>query len=355
MRALQFSQPERRLEVHEVPWPTASAPNDVVVRVSYAGVCGTDLHALYDTFPVSQDWLTMGHELSGVVAEVGSGVTTVSVGDRVAVDPNKGCGSCEFCKLGQVNFCPRGGISDTLGFWRPGGWAAATVAPEHSVHRLPDGLPLCSAVLCEPLSCLIHALDQFEPVPTQGRVLILGAGIIGVLVACMLHHRGARNVTVSEPAAARRAVVDALDLGFRTVTPDQLAAEFAPLTERQLAAGGLDMVIDCSGVCSAIETAAGWLRMGGRLCLFGVPSAQERVALSPYLLVTREITVRGILINPHTFPRATALAAELYPRYLRPEKVGVQLFTLEEYPQALEKLKSGQICKAVFMLDGSQE
>lgn len=351
MKALQFLQPEKRLELREVPWPEPREPNDVVVRVAYSGVCGSDLHAHHGWFPMLQRWTTMGHELSGVVAAVGSAVTSCAVGDRVSVDPNFGCGRCERCKLGDVHLCPTQANKDSMGFWRDGGWAEATVAPEQSIHRLPDTLPLSRAALCEPLSCMLHAHDLFEPIPAHGRIVILGAGIIGVLTACLLHHRGVRNVTVSEPAAARRRFVDELELGYRTVTPAELEAEFDGKSDLELAADGIDVVIDCSGYCPAIEKAAGWLRSGGKLCLFGVAPADGKISLSPNQLVNREIRVQGAIINPLTYPRATALAAAMGDRYLELGKLGVELFPLERYEEAMEKLKKGAISKAMFAVD----
>ncbi|KAF0287757.1 Sorbitol dehydrogenase [Amphibalanus amphitrite] len=285
MKALQFLQPEQRLEVHDVPWPTVSAPHDVIVRVAFAGVCGTDLHALSGHFPMAQRWNTMGHELSGVVAEVGEAVTTVVAGDRVVVDPNHCCGVCRACKLGNVHFCATQGPDDGLGFYRPGGWAEAVLAHEADVHRLPAG-----------------------PIPAHGRVVVLGAGIIGLLTACLLHHRGVTDVTISEPGPARRRFVDGLRLGYRAAAPAELAAEFAALSDDQVAAEGVDMVIDCSGFCPAIEQAAGWLRRG-------------------------------------------ALAAALGDRYLDLPRLGIKLFKLDQYQEAMDKLKKGEISKAMFAVN----
>ena len=355
MKALQFLQSERRLEVREVSWPVIISPREVIVRVAFAGVCGTDLHALSGEFAMSQSWHTMGHEFSGVVAEVGEGVTTVSVGDRVAVDPNRGCGVCRDCKLGNIHFCPTEGPSNGIGFWRHGGWAEAVLADEGSVHQLPDCVPLQTAALCEPLSCLLHGHDLFSPIPPHGRVVVLGAGIIGLLTACLLHHRGVTDVTVSEPSAARRRFLEELRLGYRALSPAELAAEFQDMSEEQVSADGLDMVIDCSGFCPAIEQAAGFLRRGGALCLFGMAPSQGRVSLSPYLLVTRELSVRGAIINPHTFPRATRLAAALGQRYLALSQLGVELFKLDQHQQAMAKLKNGDISKAMFVVDDTLE
>ena len=356
MKALQFLQSERRLQLRDVAWPSISSPDDVIVRVAYAGVCGSDLHALSGSYTIAPGWLTMGHELSGVVAAMGADVTSVSIGDRVVVDPNRGCGKCEFCKLGKIHLCAGGGANDTLGMFRPGGWAEATVAPERCVHRLPDELPLSDAALCEPLSCLVHALDVFA-VPEHGRVLILGAGIIGVLTACVLHHRGVRRVLISEPSAARRAIVEQLQLGFRAATPAELAAEFSAMSEAEVLTGGLNVVIDCSGVCAAIEQAAGWLRRGGELCLVGTAPEHGRVSLSPRMIVYRELTVKGSIIAPFTFPRATALALALRGRYLDFSKLGVEVFELEQdtITEAIEKLRGGVIAKAMFRVNGELE
>ena len=357
MKALQLLQPERRLQLRDVTAPVITAPDDVIVRLAFAGVCGTDLHALQGEFPVSQQWLTMGHESSGMVVAVGSGVTTVSVGDRVYVDPNRGCGVCRTCQLGNVHFCQRGGLRDTLGFWRPGGWAELTMAPADSIHRLPDSIPFDVAALCEPLSCLLHAFDLLSPraarAATEGPVLVMGAGIIGLLAICLLHYRGARAVTVSEPSEGRRRLVDGLELGYRTVTPAQLGDEFSGWSEERLETEGPALVMDCSGSSEAVQRAARWLRRGATLLLFGVAPPQDSVALSPYQLVTREVTVQGTVISPHTGARAVTLQAALGERYLQLGKLGVEVFQLEQHQEAVRKLKTGEISKAMFALDAT--
>ncbi|KAF0290976.1 Sorbitol dehydrogenase [Amphibalanus amphitrite] len=275
MKALQFLQPEQRLEVHDVPWPTVSAPHDVIVRVAFAGVCGTDLHALSGHYRIAPEWTTMGHELSGVVAEVGGAVSSVAVGDRVSRQPEpRLLASAADCKLGNNHFCATGehqGQPGLLAAGRLGGGGAWR--QRRTSTRCLAGVPLSSAALCEPVACLLHALDLFEPLPAHGRVVVLGAGIIGLLTACLLHHRGITDVTISEPGPARRRFVDGLRLGYRAAAPAELAAEFAALA-----------------FCPAIEQAAGWLRRGGALCLFGVAPPEGRVSLSPYLLVTRELS-----------------------------------------------------------------
>lgn len=338
MEFLSFDVKKKQLTLEraEVPKPAA---NEVRVRVAYAGVCGTDLHILEGSFPCKPEGaLTLGHEFSGVVDAVGSAVTCFKVGQKVAVDPNSGCDKCDYCHNGKYHFCSAGGINNTIGIYRNGGWATHAVVPETQVHLVPDGVEMHHAALTEPLSCMAHGWDLINPVNVGSKVLVIGAGIIGLLWACLLHLHGLRKtVTVSEPQEKRKGMVSGLGLDYDVKTPKELEQ-------------GFDLVVDCSGSAPAMEASLSLLRRGGRLCVFGVANPNTKISVSPFEVYMKELNIIGVNINPFTFPKGIALVQAMSDKYLCFDKLGIKVYKLSEYREALGALKRGDISKAVFKM-----
>ncbi|KAF4523333.1 hypothetical protein B566_EDAN013530 [Ephemera danica] len=334
--ALQFTSSTRVLSFNTVERPKITSEDHVLIRVAFAGICGTDLHIIHGEYPSKQGTFALGHEFSGVVDSVGAAVKHVKPGDHVAVDPNISCGVCDSCRNAACHYCKS---NDAIGVFQDGGWAQFCVVPQNLVYRLPDSMPLEHGALCEPMSCVAHGWNKLAGVPHSSRVLILGAGIIGNLWACMFHMHGHRgNVTISEPQAARRHLVLALDLGYEVTTPDELARRDPQF----------DLVVDCSGSAAAMQKAFTWLNMGGRLMVFGVANPKATIAISPYDVMKKELSIIGALVNPHTFIEAVALVEMMGQRYLDYKRLGVKTFPLEAHEEAMNELEAGSIAKAVF-------
>src|SRR5262250_1130132 len=182
-----------RFTVDDVAEPVAG-PGQVLVEVHTAGICGTDLHATQGLFPWSPP-LVMGHEYTGVVRDVGRGVKKNLVGRAVACEPSYGCGACAECEAGRVSQCPR--------CTRVGGFAERVALPLHCVHPLPRGLDPVTAAMTEPAACCLAGLEQLRP-PRGATVLVIGAGIMGLLTMVLARRRGARRLIVSDPIEERR-------------------------------------------------------------------------------------------------------------------------------------------------------
>ncbi|KAK5638218.1 hypothetical protein RI129_012513 [Pyrocoelia pectoralis] len=347
MEAVEFSLKDKSLKLVTKPIPKIEKPNEVLIKVAYAGVCGTDLHItelLQATFPCSNGKpFTLGHELSGVVSEVGSDVRSIKPGDEVIVDPNLGCGECQFCYSGDTHYCNRGGITSYIGIFKDGAWAQYVVVLKQQVHVLPSNISLEHGVLAEPISCLAHSWDRISPITVGQKILILGAGIIGNLWASILHLQGHRRVTVSEPIVHRLNLQKNLDTDFDQVTPDELKERHDKDNDYLF-----DVIIDCSGDAPAIEHAFSLLNKGGKLCLFGCASPHSKISISPLQLAMREIQIIGLFLNLFSFPKTLGLMESMCDRYLTYEKLGVKTFPLKDYETAIEELKKGNIAKAVF-------
>lgn len=345
MDAIQFDSKAKTLQLVKLDMPPPPDKHEVIVKVHYAGICGTDLHIIDGQFPCRASPVTLGHEFSGIATDVGTGVTHISRGDRVVVDPNNGCSVCNVCTSGRYNQCQTSAINNTVGIFRDGGWAQYCIVPKEQVYRLPQGITFQQGALCEPLSCISHGWDRLQPLAMGSRILVQGAGIIGALWASTLHHLGHRNVIISEPSEARRNIVKQMDLGYQVVAPDELTAARA----RDFS-WGVDVIVDCSGSAIAMETALPLLRPGGKLLVFGVAAPQARMSVSPYEVYKKELTILGVMVNPFSFCKSLGFLEGMGDRYLNYDLLGVKVFTLNQYQEAIQELKKGTISKAVFQI-----
>jgi threonine dehydrogenase-like Zn-dependent dehydrogenase len=203
------------LEVRDVPVPEPG-PGEVLIEIAQCGICGTDLHFVLER--IARPGSVLGHEWSGTIAAVGPDVEGWSVGARVVCGPEPGCGECRACVRGRPSVCLRRPPVDHLSF--RGAFARYVVAPAEQLLAVPDDLPSRAAALTEPTAVAMHAVTLSGATPAD-RVLVTGGGPVGLLVTAVLHARGIDDVTVSEPAPARRE--RALQVGAaRVVTPDEL-------------------------------------------------------------------------------------------------------------------------------------
>ncbi|XP_078597270.1 uncharacterized protein LOC144873600 [Branchiostoma floridae x Branchiostoma japonicum] len=345
MQGLQWNATADKLSLIELDKPKAG-PGEVVIKVAYAGVCGTDLHIIAKEFAAAEK-VILGHEFAGVITEVGEGVKDFQLGDRVCVDPNKGCAGCRYCASGTPNYCSTGLTTYTVGLRKNGGFANYCVVPTEQVYRLPEELTLQHGALCEPLSCLMRGWDNLGSPPADSRILVLGAGIIGVLWSSIFHYKGYRDVTVSEPADGRRKLIGELELGYKAVHPDELKSRFDGADVEDV---GYDVIVDCSGFPPAIEQAFNWLRSGATFLQFGCCPSNSKITINPFMIYQKELKIIGCLINPFTMPKAVGgLARGMAGSYLKDfSRLGIKMFRLQEYQEAIAQLKKGEISKAMF-------
>ncbi|XP_049883883.1 uncharacterized protein LOC126379235 [Pectinophora gossypiella] len=322
------------------PMPKVINDDDVIVKVEYSGICGTDLHIIQGEFPASKERpFPLGHEFSGVVHDAGK-KSIFKKGQKVVVDPNCACNLCDFCRNGNYQYCTTAGINSTVGIWRDGGWAQYTRVPQIQVFALPEPITTEQAGLCEPYSCVSHGFDRASPLFVGQKILVVGAGIIGNLWVSVLHLHGHRDVTVSEMNKSRLEIVKNLETGYRLITPDVLAQE------KQL----YDVIIDCTGVGKVMEINFNYLIQGGKYVLFGCCPPTHQASVNPFQIYDKELTIIGVKINPFSFPKAIGLLKAMGSRYVDYKKLGVKTYALAEYKKALDDLKAGTIAKALFKI-----
>jgi 2-desacetyl-2-hydroxyethyl bacteriochlorophyllide A dehydrogenase len=294
MRAVVFGAPES-VAVEHVDDPVC-APDEVIVQVSLAGICGTDLH-IYRNEYMSSFPLIPGHEFGGVIAEVGGSVQELRPGDRVAVDPNLYCNSCDFCRDQQNNHCLNW---QGVGITRPGGFAEYVAVPSRACYRLPEGLSDSQAAFIEPLSCVVHALKRLRTSPGDD-VLIFGTGPLGLVLVQALRHSGAARVVVVGRRPERLAL--ARQFGAAEAI---LAGPGQAGVLRDLAPRGFAIVIDATGAPAVIEQALDYLKPRGQYLVFGVAPKQATITLRPYDIFRNDWTIVGSFALCYTFQPAIA-------------------------------------------------
>jgi len=274
MKAAVIEAPGRMV-LREVP-DSHPGPGEVVVSVALTGLCGTDLHiyageydAVYPIIP--------GHEVVGTLVEVGEGVADLTPGLRVGFDPNISCGQCYFCRRLSFNQCLNW---EGVGVTRDGGFAEQVAVPAKVIYPIGD-LPFEQAVFAEPLSCVVYGLRRVTPA-LGDRVVIFGAGPIGLLLMQAVRRAGAACVVMTDVQEDRLGL--AASLGADGTV---LAGEDQPAALREWAPRGYDMVIDATGVPDVVARTFDYVTPGGKVLLFGVCPEDATIPFRASALRTR--------------------------------------------------------------------
>ena len=288
------------IRVEKIPVPVPKE-NEVLIKVAYCGVCGTDVHIFEGDKGCAEVHppIVLGHEFAGEIVEVGKGVTNRKVGDRVDVDPNVLCDSCPACLAAKGHFCEH---MTGIGTMVNGGFAEYVAVPAKQTHLLSAKTDLKAAAMTEPLACCLHGIDMCDIKPGD-RVLVIGAGMIGLLMLQLARLCGASFVAVSEPVEEKRKHAKALGADL-CLDPASVSAE---QFEAECSAYDFNCVIECCGLVKTIEQA---VRVAGKkatVMMFGLTKPDDAIALKPYDVFSKELTLRSSYINPYTQARALAL------------------------------------------------
>jgi L-iditol 2-dehydrogenase len=307
--------------------PERPGPDEVVLEVRGAGVCGTDLHIEADEFR-SVPPVTMGHEVSGVVVELGEAVDPGWLGARVVSETYAStCGRCEWCLDGRINLCPE---RRSIGSAVDGGFASHVVVPARNLHRIPDWLDEHAAALAEPLACVCHCLLDPPTVAPADRVLVTGPGPVGLLAAQVARASGGHVLVSGLPSDEPRLEV-ARRLGLETV----------PAGEEP---DGQDVVIECSGSAGGATACLEAARRGGRYVQVGVFGKPVLVPLDR--IFQKELVVTsGFASTPRSWRRAMSL---IEARAIELEPLVSEVVGLSEWERVFDDLRRGRGVKVVF-------
>jgi D-arabinitol dehydrogenase (NADP+) len=292
----------------------------VLIKVMASGICGTDIHIFRGEYMGGYPVIP-GHEFSGVVEQVGAGITQFKPGNRVAVEPNIACDNCYNCLHNRHNFCLNW---QAIGVTRPGGMAQVVTAPEKAVFGIED-LPFEYGAFVEPLSCVVHGVERAQ-VRLADRVAILGAGPIGILLLQTVRLQGALQVTVVERNLARAELASACGAQRCVTNIDDLEEE------------RYDVVMDATGVIPLMERSIDFVRHGGTVLLFGVPPAGQRIALDAFKIFRKGLTVLSSFTSVRNSYQAVAL---LRSRQVDVSDLISHRLPLEEFERGVELIEQG--------------
>ena len=332
------------LEEREIPQPKEG---EVLIKIGYVGICGSDVHyfetgAIGD-FVVKPPFV-LGHEAAGTVVALGEGVDSLKIGDRVAMEPGKTCGHCEFCRTGRYNLCP-----DVQFFATPpyDGVFQEYVAYDASMcFRLPDNVSLMEGALIEPLAVGFHAANPGGAHIGQ-KAVVFGSGCIGLMCLLALKAEGVTEVYVVDVIDKR--LEKAMELGAAGVINS--SKEDAVERIMELAGGyGVDLAIDTAGADVTINQGIRMVKPGGTIVCVGY-SRSGKVTLDMSVALNKEITFRTVFRYRHIYPMAIAAVSS---GLINLRNVVTDTFTLDEIQEAMVKSVNDKvnIVKAVIEVAG---
>ncbi|MFZ5469917.1 MAG: L-threonine 3-dehydrogenase [Myxococcota bacterium] len=286
MKALVKAKAEKGIWMQEVPRPTLG-PNDVLIKVRKAAICGTDIH-IYNwdewsrkTVPVP---LVLGHEFTGEVAELGGAVTGFHQGERVSAEGHLTCGHCRNCRAGKRHLC-RNTVG--VGIHRPGCFAEYVAIPAVNVFRVPKEIPDEIAAFFDPLGNAVHTALSFDLVGED--VLITGAGPIGCMAAAIARHVGARHVVVTDVNDYRLAIAQKMGAS-RAINVGKVSID---ATMKDLGmTEGFDVGMEMSGSGDAFRSLLATMNHGGRVAILGIPPSE--VPIDWNQVIFKGLVLKGI-------------------------------------------------------------
>jgi L-gulonate 5-dehydrogenase len=321
MKALILGAPTN-MRVGEWSKPVAGQ-GEIVVHVVATGVCAGDLLIYRGNNPYASYPIVAGHEVAGIIAEVGKEVTGFAVGEQVVIEPFISCGKCYPCRVGKNNCCANLQI---IGVHQAGGFAEYVKAPAKNIHKIPDGLSLEYASFAEPVAIAVQACRRGEVASEY--VLILGCGPIGLALIEVAKARGAYVVAV-DVLEDRLAL--AKELGAETlVSDDTLLSTILEQTNGE----GAPIVIEATGNLKVMEATVDLVAAGGRIVIIGLGKRGQSVSFPALDFTRKEMTMLGSRTSVNCFPEALELLASGNIHY---PKVATS-FSMWEAPELFKKL-----------------
>jgi L-iditol 2-dehydrogenase len=319
-----------RIDFQQVDIPEPKS-DEVLIEVKRIGVCGSDIHVYHGTHPYTGYPVVQGHEVSGLVAKTGAEVKGFQSGDSVVFMPQVTCGECYPCRHGMEHICDH---LKVMGFQTGGAAQQFFPVPARQVLKVPATISLDLAAMIEPLSVAVHALGRFGEVAVK-KVIVLGAGTIGNLVAQSARAMGAEKVLITDISAYKlnKALACSLENTVNTALEDlnhAVMREFGP--------DKADVIFECVGAQATITQAIDNARKGSTIVLIGVFGSQPQVNLG--FVQDRELTLTGTLMYQRKdYEQAIRL---MDSGRLCLEPMITQRFSFDQYLQAYEAIEASQ-------------
>jgi (R,R)-butanediol dehydrogenase/meso-butanediol dehydrogenase/diacetyl reductase len=299
------------IRVETIPEPSLEK-DQVKIKVSYCGICGSDLHEylagpifipVEEPHPISKDKapIVMGHEFAGVVAAVGEDVTGIKVGDRVCVEPIYSCGTCHSCRKGHYNVCEQLGFIGLSGGL--GGFSEYSVVPSKMIHKIPDNMTWEQAALVEPAAVAVHAVRQSD-MKIGDSVAVIGTGPIGLLVIQAAKAAGASRIAAVEVSPERR---DFAEQAGADLVIDPLEREPVEAIKEFTNGLGVDVAFEVAGIEATIHTAIESTKPEGNVVNISIWEKPASIPVNQFILTERKMT--SIIAYRNIFPQVIQLIA----------------------------------------------
>jgi len=334
MKAAVVEALHHPLRVDTVDDPTPAA-DEVIIQVKRCGICGSDLHMLEEeAFGICPGDI-LGHEFAGEVMAVGAGAQTLKTGDLVSVSPLKSCGQCDACRAGETAWCAEMQLQG-------GGYGEFAAVAERQCVALPNDVSMADGAIVEPLAVALHGVNQ-SGIRAGDRVLILGAGPIGLATAFWARRRGAAQVVIQDIQIHQQA--RALEMGAtHFIGPTDTPVD----TARQMLGGFADVVFECVGLPGLITQASECVKTKGKVVILGLCTKPD--TLIPFDILSREICLQtsAFFTQQEYCASLDALAAgAAEPRHLITDTIA-----LDAVPVVFEALKKRtHQCKVLIAHD----
>ena len=303
MKALVLAD-YKKFSVEEVPRPQI-ASNEVLVAVKACGICGSDVHGMDGSTGRRRPPIIMGHEAAGVIAEAGDAVKEWRSGDRVTFDSTISCGTCAYCRRGQVNLCNHRRVLGVScdDYRQQGAFAEFVAVPQRILYRLPDALAFEHAALIEPFTVAFHAVSRCQPT-LNATAVIIGCGMIGLALLQTAKLAGFGHIIVVDTAADRLAQAGSLGAQHSI---DSTASNALEEVLRLTGGAGADHAFEAVGVGATVDLAVRCVRKGGAVTLVGNVAPQVELPLQ--VVVTRELSLFGSCASAGEYPACLDMMA----------------------------------------------
>ena len=288
----------RKIQIQEPAIPEPAA-DQVLIKITGCGVCGTDAHIFSGELDVAKPPVVIGHEITGIIEAIGSKVSGFRPGQTISVDPVIACGKCSYCHSGQPNLCRN---RTTIGYVWDGGFQQYMVAPATHIYPISAEVGIKGGILVETLACVINGHNRLQPQAGKS-ALILGAGTVGCLWNQLLRQSPITHLLQTEIVPFRQQM--AAELGADHVINPRATnlaeAVFSKFPE------GVDYIIDATGDADAIAEALPLVRRGGTFMIFGVCAQNAKITISPFDIYEREMKIIASKMPPQTLDPAVRL------------------------------------------------
>jgi L-iditol 2-dehydrogenase len=333
MKALLLSQ-YNQLDLADLPAPVPGV-DEILVRVAACGICGSDVHGYDGTSGRRIPPLVMGHEAAGVVSAAGPGVSKFKPGDRVTFDSTVYCGQCEFCRKGEINLCNnRQVIGVSCGdYRRAGAFAEYVVVPQRIAYHLPEALGFHEAAMLEAVSVALHGVRVSEMKGGE-TVLVIGAGMIGLLTLQASKAAGASRVLVADIDQSRLKTAQGVGADETLLLS---GSELAQEILRRTGGRGVDLVLEAVGREETIAASIASVRKGGTVTLIGNISPEVKIPLQ--VVVSRQIRLQGSCASCGEYPQAMELLAN---GQIQVKQLITAVAPLRDGPQWFARLHAGE-------------